>query len=356
MLVGVSLVPSVITAPLFGRLLDRIGAATWTPRLLVVGALARMAVAPAFALHAPVWVLITCALAGQMVSFGVFGSVRALLNGIVPRRLTGSALSINSIFAEVVVITAPFLVVASALASPAYALVAMGAAMLVGAVLVHPKLMTRVAAEPADEPAIADQSAAEAPVPASAGVWTNRAFLFWLLVTLSFGHLLGTADVGVLPRVALDGGGTAEAAILTAVLGAASAATGFLYAWYRPHIKLGLVAQAVILMLLMIASSLAIATVGGWWGLVLAFIALGLCTAPLNTVMNEAPGYVVPPERSSESFSILVAANGIGIAVAGGLLGVVSVHQMLLLGSVTPVVVLLVAPLLLRRRAGQAAA
>ncbi|MFI1400453.1 MFS transporter [Streptomyces sp. NPDC020681] len=360
LLVGAAVLPGVVAGPLCGRLLDRIGTEKWTPRVLVLGAGARLLLPVAFVQDAPEWALLGCVLIGTVITSGVSGATRTLLNKTVPKHLIGPALSLDSIAVEFVVITAPFTVALCALADPIYALVAMGVATLGGAVLLHPRTMGPAPVDttthedgPTGGPSpagVEEPAVGHSAVSASAGLWRNGKFVFWVLVTLAFGHLLGTAEVGVLPRVALDGGDTTDAAILTGLLGAASAVAGFAYAWYSNRIRTSFVRQAVILMILMIASSLAIALVDGYIGLAIAFVALGVWTAPLNTVMNEAPGHIVPESRMTEAFSTLVAAQSIGFAMAGGLLAIVSVEHMLLIGSVTAVLTLALAPTLLTER------
>lgn len=366
LLVGAAVLPGIVAGPLCGRVLDRIGTEKWTPRVLVLGAAARFLLAVAFVQGASEWVLLGCVLIGTVITSGVSGATRTLLNKTVPQRLIGPALSLDSIAVEFVVITAPFTVAVCALLDPIYALIAMGVATLGGAVLLHPRTMGPAPVDPAapvtpvgpGAPPAAEPTPAVAPVgaPAAAGLWRNGKFLFWVAVTVAFGHLLGTAEVGVLPRVALDGGSTTDAAILTGLLGVASAVAGLGYAWYSHRLRQSFVRQAVILLVLMIASSLAIALVDSYLGLAIAFVALGLWTAPLNTVMNEAPGRIVPENRMTEAFSSLVAAQSIGFALAGGLLAVVSVEHMLLIGSVTAVLTLAAAPALLSTRTRGSAA
>ncbi|MEV6948865.1 MFS transporter [Streptomyces sp. NPDC051172] len=355
LLVGAALLPGVVAGPLCGRLLDRLGTEKWTPRALVLGAVARLLLAVAFLEGAATWVLFACVIVGTVITSGVSGATRTLLNKTVPPHLIGPALSLDSIAVEIVVVTAPFLVALSSLADPIYALIAMGVATLAGAALLHSRSRETVpaqaavpAATEADEAAV--EEPADRPVAAATSLWRNRRFLFWVLVTLAFGHLLGTADTGVLPRVAEDGGGSTAAAILTGTLGAASAVAGLAYAWYANRIRMSFVRQAVLLLVAMIVSSLVIASVDGYWALILSFLALGLWTAPLNTVMNEAPGHIVPESRMTEAFSTLVSAQSIGFAFAGGLLAVVPVAHMLLLGSATAVLTLVAAPLLLSPR------
>jgi MFS family permease len=362
LLVGFATVPCILVAPLFSRFLERLGRERWTPRVLAVGAAARLGVAGGFVAHAPVWVLFVLSLIGNMATFGVGGAIRTLLRTTVPQRLIGSALSLDAVLVELVVIGAPFVVVVFALFGPAYALAFMGAAMLADAVLLWPRqkgsleTVQQAIDESENMKGAAEKKNKEehgvAPdLPDAVGVWRNPSFLFWALVTMAFGHFLGTAEVGALPRVVLDGGGATEAAILTGVLGVASALAGLVYAWYATRIGIGLTARAVVLLLMMTAGTLVIGTVSSWWGLVAGFALLGLCAAPLNSVMTEAPGYVIPQARMSEAFTVLVATQSIGYSFAGGLLAGVSVHHMLLLGPATAVVALAAAVVLRPARA-----
>jgi MFS family permease len=356
-LVGFTTVPCILIAPLFSRLLERLGRERWTPRVLAVGGVGRLGVAGGFAVHAPLWTLFVLSLIGNMGTFGVGGAIRTLLRTTVPQRLIGSALSLDAVLVELVVIGAPFVVFVCALFGPAYALAVMGAAMLADALLLWPKPARAAAVQAANEAAGKPEKKDDgiAPdLPDSVGVWRNPAFMFWALVTMAFGHFLGTAEVGALPRVTLDGGGASEAAILTAVLGGASALAGIVYAWYTTRIAVGFTVRAVVLLLTMTAATLVIATVSGWWGLVAGFALLGLCAAPLNSVMTEAPGYLVPQSRMSEAFTILIATQSIGYAFAGMLLAGVSVHHMLLLGPATAVVALAAGVVLRPARAGAA--
>ncbi|WP_394437387.1 MFS transporter [Streptomyces sp. SGAir0957] len=355
LLVGLATLPCILAAPLFSRLLERLGRERWTPRVMALGGAARIGVAAGFVGHAPVWVLFVLSLVGNMATFGVGGAIRTLLRVTVPQRLIASALSLDAVLVELVVVGAPFVVVACAVFSPAYALIVMGAAMLAGALLLLPKAKpTSETGEDGGAENAAEEEGIARDVPESTGVWRNPAFLFWALVTMAFGHFLGTAEVGALPRVLEEGGGTARAAVLIGVLGAASAAAGLVYAWYATRVKVTLTARAVLLLVTMTAATLVIATVSGWWGLIVAFALLGLCAAPLNSVMTEAPGYVVPRSRMSEAFSVLVATQSIGYSFAGGLLAVVSVHHMLLLGPATAVVALAAATVLRPARAAAA--
>lgn len=340
----VSLIPGVLASPVMGRALDRLGVEKWSPRALLVGAVGRLALAAAFVWHAPSWVLIAIALIGTTISAGVSGAIRTLLNRVVPKRLIGPALSIDATLVELVVISAPFAVVLTALPGAAGALVAMGASTAIGALLLRTRAPGAAAADAQHEPA------AEEPLQTLTALRKNPQFVYWLLVTLAFGHLLGTAETGALPAVLRHGGGSTDAAVLIGVLGAGSALAGVAYAWFSHRLRLGFTGRSAVLLVLMIASGLAIALVDTWVGLLIAFVAMGLWTAPLASVMSEAPGYVIPRERETEAFNILNAAQVIGFSFAGVLLATVSVPAMLLLGPATALVALLLTPVLMRGR------
>lgn len=350
LLVGITLIPGVIAGPLAGRVLDRIGTARWTPRVLLIGAIGRVCLAVAFVAHAPAAMLIAIVLVSTVITSGVSGATRTLLTATVPQRLIGPALSIDSIMEEAVVIIAPFVVVLTALVGSEWSLIAMAVCGAGGALLLHNQMSERSAAEPAE------RSIAEPSDDRRRSIWRNPEFLFWVLVTLAFGHLLGTADIGVLPKVIDLGGTVAHAALLIGALGVTSALAGLTYAFFVHQIRMSFVRRACLLLGLMIASSLTFALVDSITGLLLAFVALGLWTAPLNAVMYEAPEYIVAPGQRTESFSVLVACQSVGFAMAGGLLAVFPVDTMLLLGTVTAAVALASAPILIRgRRAAPAA-
>jgi hypothetical protein len=344
LLVGVSMVPTMVAAPVAGRLLDRIGPTRWAPRLMVLGALIRSGLAVGFVLHLPAAALVVIALAGSTVTCGSGGVARALLQRTVPKQLIGTALSLDSVSTEIVVICAPFLVVVTSIAGAFWPLVATSLASAGSALLLRERRGAAVA-EPASRPAI------------TAARWSllrNREFVFWVLVTMAFGQVMGSADISVLPISAAHGGGTAQAAVFSAVLGAASAATGLAYAWFGKRLKLSLQVQGCVLLLLFTVGVEFIAAASGWITLGVAFAVLGLWSAPLNTVSSEAPGLLVEPRRMAEAFNILSSAGVLGFAASGWLLSALTFHQVLLAAPATAVATLACAPFLLRGRHAEA--
>lgn len=342
MLVGVSMAPTLLLAPTAGRLMDRIGTATWTPRLIGIGAVIRVLLAAGFMLRLPSLALAAIAFLGAASTCGVSGATRALLQNTVPKHLVGTALSLNAVSSEIVVITAPFLVTVCAIAGPGYPLMATGVVSLASGALLWRRPRARQAAtgKGGRRPLVTERR------------WElmrNRQFIFWVLVGIGFGQVMGSADLTVLPVAVAHGGGITRAAELTAILGGASAATGLAYAWFAKRLHLSLASRGVILALLMSVSLEIIGFSGGWLALMLAFALLGLWTSPLNAVKSEAPGEILPDNRLAEGFSVQSSAGILGFAMASWLLTAVSFHTVLFVGPAMAVVAVAAAPFLLGR-------
>jgi MFS family permease len=374
LMIGAGTIVAEFSAPFSGRVIDRLGARRWAPRVLLIVAAGRLLLAGAFFLHLPAPVLVGIACVFAAIGSGASGATRTLLGETVPDRLLPSALALDSTVIEIVIICAPFVVAAAAVGGPALPLVVMAGAIVGGATLLgsgRPRRRGRAVPagpgedelDPADVQTRADESERErmtrevsagtAPVAARRrSLWLNPAFLFWALVALAFGHLLGTAETGALPLADLLGGGNAQGAMLIAVLAAASAVAGLAYAWFQHRIPLSSTAQVAILLVVMVLSAVGIAAAREWVLCIVAFVVLGLCTAPINTVRSHAAGKVVHPGQTTEAFSIIESANSLGYALAGFLLAILSVRGMLLAGVIIPLLALVLIPVLLRDRTG----
>jgi MFS family permease len=368
LILAVMFIVAEISAPFTGRLIDRLGIARWAPWLLLATAAGRLVLAAAFAAGAPTWALVVIVGLFAALGSGAGGIVRVMLGRTVPTQLLGRALAVDASVVEVVIIAAPFLVTATALAGGLGPLFAMALTTAIGALLLWPRGSDR-AAEPAPAAGLrdeAEQAAAAAPPspdtappadppaeehqPASGSLWRHPEYLFWLFVAVAFGHLLGTAETGALPAVREVGGTNATASALIAVLAGASAVAGVLYAVAGPRIRWSQRVQACLLLALMTVAGLIIGMADGYPMLFAGFLLLGLCTAPINTVRSHAAGLIIPKDRQVEGFAILDSANGLGFALAGVLLALLSVSGMLSAGVVTTVLALVAAPLLLRGR------
>ncbi|MEV8516966.1 MFS transporter [Dactylosporangium sp. NPDC051484] len=361
---AVMLVVGELSAPFAGRVIDRLGVARWAPRSLLLSAFGRLVLAGLFALQSPTWLLVVVVTVFSCVGSGAGGIVRVMLGRTVPEEMLPKALAIDSSMVELVIVAAPFLVTVAAFGGGLAPVILMSVFSAVGAILLWDRRAGRSAAvaqppEPAGQrpegsPAAIPEAATpdlETARPVGAqrrrSLWRNREYVFWVLVAIAFGHLLGTAETGALPLALHLGANNAVAAVLIAVLAGASAVSGIAYAVWSNRIRLSNNVQAVGLIVLMVGSCALIAFGPGWPAIVAGFFLLGVWTAPINTVRSYAAGLVIPKDRQVEGFALIDTANGIGFALAALLLAVLPVEGMLAAGSLTGVLAILLAPVLL---------
>ena len=317
-----TLAPAAV-APLAGRVYDRIGVAIWAPRLLVVMAagLAAIGLGLGSDVAGPLLVVLTGLIA--VVGAGLFGATRTLLADRLPARLLPAALSLDSSVVELVVIVAPFVVIASAWLSPVAPLYTMAVLTLCSAVLLRPR---RGAAAADESPnAAVDEDGADAVVAKRSTLWRNPRFWFWLSVSAAFGQSLGTMETCALPLASRYHSGNGSAASLIAILAVTSVLAGFGYGAVATKLRIGQVWRSIILMAIMLGVGIGLGFAGSFGPAAAGYVVIGLCTAPLNTVLIYSVGLEVDPKRRTEAFSAVATANAIGFAVPGALLSLVSV-------------------------------
>ncbi|MER7004850.1 MFS transporter [Dactylosporangium sp. NPDC000555] len=368
LVLAVMLVVGELSAPFAGRVIDRLGVARWAPRSLLLSAFGRLVLAGLFALQSPTWLLVVVVTVFSCIGSGAGGIVRVMLGRTVPDEMLPKALAIDSSMVELVIVAAPFLVTVAAFGGGLAPVIVMSVCSAIGAILLWDRRASRSpAASQTPEPtgqqpgessaATPDAATADPAATRPAGVqrrrslWRNREYVFWVLVAIAFGHLLGTAETGALPLALHLGANNAVAAVLIAVLAGASAVSGILYAVYSNRIRLSNNVQAVGLVVLMVGSSVLIAFGPGWPAIVAGFFLLGVWTAPINTVRSYAAGLVIPKDRQVEGFAVIDTANGIGFALAALLLAVLPVEGMLAVGGLTGLLAILLAPVLLSSEA-----
>ncbi|GIE99512.1 MFS transporter [Paractinoplanes rishiriensis] len=353
LLLAVMLVAVELSAPITGRIIDRLGVVKWAPRSLAFSAVARLLLAGLFFIKAPTAVLVAAVIVFSCIGSGAGGVVRVMLGRTVSDPMLPKALAVDSSVVELVIIVAPFAVAFAALFGGVGPLVAMALCTGVGALLFRQPGASRTVPPPEPEPAAAEAETTPEPAKPTGSLWRNPRYLFWLLVAIAFGHLLGTAEIGALPLARSLGLGNAMASAMIAALAAASATAGLLYAWKGNRIRASNTAQAVVLLTLMAGSVALIAFEFSLPLIFIGFFLLGAFTAPINTVRSHAAGHAIPAHRQVEGFAILDTANGLGFALAGLLLAVLPVSGMFAAGVVSTVVVLALTPLLVRRPAGR---
>jgi hypothetical protein len=227
------------------------------------------------------------------------------------------ALSLDASVIELVVITAPFVVVATALIGPVYPIYAMAAITLFASFLLRPP-RERTGAPRAAESTTPD-GADDAP---RRSLWGDPRFWFWLAVSAAFGQSLGTLETGAVPLADSFGGGSGQAAILIAVLGVSSVVSGLGYAILSARIRSAQITRSMVLMAVMAVAGLGLGFADALGSAIAGYVVIGLCTAPLNTVLFYSVEQDVDPARRTEAFSSVGTANAIGFAVPGTLLAV----------------------------------
>jgi MFS family permease len=326
-----------IAAPFAGRVYDRIGVTKWPQRVLAGVAVGILAIGASFALGLPAPLLILLTALVALASSGVGSSTRTLLGECVPDRLLQSALSLDSSVIEVTVVGAPLIVAASAVAGPEAPIYAMGIIELIAAMLLQRRQAGTVQA-----PEESTQAA-----PGQRGrLWTNRRYIFWLLAAAAFGQSLGTLEIGAVPISSHLHHGSTEAASFVAALGAASALAGLVYAALSARLRVNRIARACVLLVVMIVAGLGVSFADGAWDVAVCYVAIGLCTAPLNTIVSYSAGKDVDPSRCTEAFGGIGMTNSFAYAIPGVLLAVVPLAVMLRCGVALAVAAVLLAPLL----------
>jgi MFS family permease len=344
LMVTVYVVALTLCAPLTGRLLDRVGPATGTPYLLGFAALALSGLAAAVILKASALPLLLLAGLSGVFAAGSSAAMRSLLNQVVPARLLTPALSINSIAVDLTVVSGPLIVALAAIAAPPGAIVAMVAITAVGAFGV--RRMREILS--VTETARTANNSNSADTLVAGSLWRNRRFLFWMLVSVAFGHALGTAETGAFPLATELGGGTREAVLLIAALSVCSVSSGLAYAGLSHRLRISPPVQASVMLALMVIGSAGLGMSNTWPTAAVSMAVLGFCAAPLYTIRSVASEDDMPPGRRAEGFGTLFAANGLGFALGGLLLALLPLSWMLVAGGGSALVALLAAPVVMR--------
>lgn len=343
LMVTVYVIALTLCAPVTGRLLDRIGPATGTPYLLGFASLALSGLAVAVVLKASALPLLLLAGLSGIFAAGVTSAMRSLLNQVVPARMLTPALAFNSIAVELTVVGGPLIVALAAIPGEPGAIIAMVALTVVAAFSVR-RLRGALSV------AVETGMTASANTLVAGSLWRNRRFLFWMAVSVAFGHALGTAETGAFPLARELGGGTREAAFLIAAMSVCSVSSGIAYAGLSHRLRISPPAQASLLLALMIVASVGLGSSNSWATATAAIGLLGFCAAPLYTIRSVAAEDDMPPDRRAEGFGTLFAANGLGFALGGLLLALLPLQWMLVAGGGSALVALLAAPVVMRGR------
>jgi MFS family permease len=301
---------SALSAPLLGRLVDRLG----QTRVLVPGAFVDCAALAGIvvlgSVRAPVVALAAASLVAGVGAPPVGASLRALWPTMLrgePEAL-GAAYALDSILLEIFFILGPLLTAALAsLVSPASSLVVAAGFAVVGTLwfcALPPSRTWR----------------GETRVGGSrAGALASPGMRTIVLVTLPTGACFGALEIA-LPAFGSAHGAAALGGPFAAALSVGSAAGGLVYGAYagtRPRLPLFLglsLALPAACLPLLLAPSV---------GVMFPLAALaGMAIAPLVASRNELTGAVAPPGTLTEAFTwgltAIVGGSAAGSAIAGG--------------------------------------
>ncbi|WP_232376432.1 MFS transporter [Amycolatopsis aidingensis] len=297
-----------------GRLLDRIGPGRGLVLLLCCAAAGFAGMAVAVANEAPAFLLAATVVLPGLLAGGLSGGLRTLLAGAVEDALLPRAIAVDAMLIEGVLVAAPLLVAALSLVHTLLPLLAMATAYLGCAALLPRSATPAPASAPGQRPR-----------------FPLRAALCWLGCLFTIGHLLSTIEVAPLALAQRLGGGTAQAAVLVAVLCGASVAGSGLFAWR------GRVGRPAALACLgcFLAGAVPVGFDLGWTGLLAGVVLIGACTGPLLTIASVRLQGLLPPARRAEGFSFAFAVQATGFGLGSLSVGLLPLTLPPLLGAVS---------------------
>jgi hypothetical protein len=335
-------VGAALAAPWHGRRLDREHLLPGLRRGLHWQALLTLGLLVAATLRAPKPVLLAMALLLGVMPSGVQGGVRALLASVTPASRLEVAFALDAVLVEAQWVMGPLLVgMASASGRPLLALGLMGASALAASVLCL---------------GLPDRPLAPAPMAAQTGpsVWSAPGARTVLGMVAVLGVSWGALEAGVAPRLEEVGAGAALWGVLAAVMSAASAAGGLVYALFpraqgategvwRARALLG----SWGLLLLPLGAMMSLHGLATW------LITAGLVLAPLTGTLTFLLQKAVPPARRAEGFSFYSACWSLGVAggsaLAGALLDAGGARPVLAGAALLPLAAVLLGGPVLRR-------
>lgn len=247
-------------APINGRIHDHFGPARSLPWQLALGSLAFLALTIAVQQRWPAGALVALAAACGLITAGMSGALRATLGEFIPGGRIQRALAIDAFFTELAVVIAPLIVLVAtlqvfwggiavmALFTGSGAIGAIWLRNRVRGVAVSPVAHDRVQLPGADDRSL----------------WTNPQFILWVLVSVSFGQVLGTLETGALPITIRYGMDSIWAVMLIAVAASLSVALGVLYASVAERLRWPEPLQAMVMLLAMAIGCFCLAIPNAW--------------------------------------------------------------------------------------------
>jgi MFS family permease len=305
--VGAEALMSAASAPVIGRLIDRLGRERVLVPCALSYALALALLVVAAQAHAGGAVLVVLsALAGALLP-PIAPTVRALLRDVFAEEsVRERAYALEAVAQELIWIAGPLIVAAViAFASPAIAVLLLGAQSVAGTLLfVRAPLARRPGAD-------VDPSG-------RAGALASRALRGLLVPIALMGSALGATEVG-LPALALHAGSRSDTGVLLALWSLGSMTGGL---WFGGRVwRASLWTRYAVLLVAAVACTAPLIAARSLAAGAVCTVLSGLTIAPVFSCQYALVGHSVTPGTETEAFTWVTAALVTGIAVgsaAGG--------------------------------------
>jgi MFS family permease len=303
---------SGVSAPVQGRLIDRVGLRRVLVPFGLVHAAALGAIVATAEAAAPTAVLVGCGLiagCAMPLTSSVLRSMWPTLLRDQPE-LTQAAYALDSVLIELIFILGPLLTALIAtLLSPPAALIVSAASVVIGTV-----------AFTALPPSRAIQPDPDRPHAGLLGALASPGVRTLVLTSLPAGVGIGICEVTI-PAFSHEEGAAAAAGVLLALWSIGSATGGLIYGALRnrpPLQRVHLVVTAALpISLLPMAAAPSVPVMA------LIVIPAGMFIAPLLATRNELVGWVAPEGARTEAYTWPVTAFVGGIAVGSALAGTI---------------------------------
>lgn len=260
----------------------------------------------------PVLLVILAGLAG-MANGAIFGVFRTLLSEIVAAGGLPRAIALTATAAETVFVVGPVLAAVLGELGGALPLFVMAGCALIPAGLLR----------------LLPQVAARAIVIGPAGP-ISRALPIWLLCALAGSSAVACVETGAVAMALRFDRGASYGAVFAVILCLASVTGGAVITWANRSLPIVVV---IALLGTMLTGSLGLALSPAIPGALAGTVLIGLCMAPVGTYYSIVIESLVAPDRRSEAFSVLRAAQGTGVVLSALLLTVLPIQRVCLVAS-----------------------
>ncbi len=322
------------SAPVFGRLIDRVGQTRVLLSTAVLGAITEIALVVAAISGGGIALLALLAIAGGITVPPVSASLRTLLPGLVGRERLDTAFAFDALQLEGVFITGPLLAATIAtVVSPEAAVLTAAAMQTAGAL--------GVAAQPSSRrwrPAEREPGATQAGALSSPGLRTLVAALAITAVSL------GVLEIGI-PAFAEQEGSRSDAGWLFTVWSVGSLAGGL---WYGARQwRSGLGRRFFVVATVMAVGLAPLPLAGSLPAFAALLVVAGLGLAPSTAVCYSLVGQLAPEGALTEAYAwqivAYVAGSSIGAWIAGVIVDQVGIAAALACAPAAAAIGLLVA-------------